>query len=217
MNILWSWHFLHVRVWNKFIKNKASLTPPFWSQCLHQVIRRHIHIGVSWCIMISTRLDAFYNHWKNELAYRPMTTRSLCIFTLRVQCCDVSYDFCKKAFVFTSGCLYEGACLYLRYLCLLVYNGVQHILCVCFVLFFFVLCILLCQFLWIVPFWLPLRFSLTFINVYLRRNVKIDRNNLTTLYSLNMVSNYVEMFDESLFAYSKSMINIFWLVNTFNC
>ena len=117
---------------------------------MQKVIRRHIYIDVSWCIMISTRLDAFYNRWKNELAYRPMTTRSLCIYTLRVQCCDVSYDFCKKAFVFTSSCLYEGACLYLRYLCLLAHNGVHHILCCDFGLFFFVLCILRCQFLWIV-------------------------------------------------------------------
>ena len=31
---------------------------------------------------------------------------------------------------------------YLRYLCLFVYSGVQHILCCVFVLFFFVLCTL---------------------------------------------------------------------------
>jgi hypothetical protein len=31
------------------------------------------------------------------------------------------------------------------------------------VVFFFVLCTVCCQFLWIVPFWLPLRYSLTFI------------------------------------------------------
>jgi len=33
-----------------------------------------------------------------------------------------------------------------------------------FTFFLFVLCILCCQFLWIVHFWLPLRYSLTFIN-----------------------------------------------------
>ena len=38
----------------------------------------------------------------------------------------------------------------LCYLCLFVHSGVQHILCCMFALFFFVLCILCCQFLWIV-------------------------------------------------------------------
>ena len=53
---------------------------------------------------------------------------------------------------------------YLCFLCLYVHIGVQHILCCVFVLFFFILCALCCQFLWIVPlFWLPLRYSLTFI------------------------------------------------------
>jgi hypothetical protein len=37
----------------------------------------------------------------------------------------------------------------------IAYSGVQHILCCVFVLFFFVLCTLCCQFLWIVYFWLP--------------------------------------------------------------
>jgi hypothetical protein len=36
---------------------------------------------------------------------------------------------------------------YLRYLCLFAHNGVQHILCYVFVLLFFALCILCCQFL----------------------------------------------------------------------
>jgi hypothetical protein len=51
----------------------------------------------------------------------------------------------------------------LRYLCLRVHSGVQHTLCCVFALFFFVLCALCCQFLWIVNIWLPLRYSLTFI------------------------------------------------------
>ena len=36
---------------------------------------------------------------------------------------------------------------YLRYLCLLTYSGVHHILCCVIVLFVFVLCALCCQFL----------------------------------------------------------------------
>jgi hypothetical protein len=56
---------------------------------------------------------------------------------------------------------------YLRYMCLLAHSGVQYILCSCWVFwgcfFFFVLCTLCCQFLWIVLFWLPHPCSLTFI------------------------------------------------------
>jgi hypothetical protein len=37
---------------------------------------------------------------------------------------------------------------YLRYLLFVAHNGVQHILCCVFVLFFFVLCGLCCQFHW---------------------------------------------------------------------
>ena len=50
-----------------------------------------------------------------------------------------------------------------RYLCLLAHSGVQHILCCVFALYVFVLCTLCCQFLWTVHFWLPLRYSVTFI------------------------------------------------------
>ena len=57
-----------------------------------------------------------------------------------------------------------GPMPYLRHLCLFVHNDVQHILCCVFVLFFLVLCTLWCQFLWVVNFWLPLRYSLTFIS-----------------------------------------------------
>jgi len=53
---------------------------------------------------------------------------------------------------------------YLRYLYLFVHMGVQHILCCVFLLFFFVLCTLCCQFLWMIHFWLLLRHSLTCIS-----------------------------------------------------
>jgi hypothetical protein len=42
-----------------------------------------------------------------------------------------------------------GLMSYLRYLCLFACSGVQHISCCVFVLFFFVLCTLCCQCLWI--------------------------------------------------------------------
>ena len=57
-----------------------------------------------------------------------------------------------------------GLMSYLRYLCFFAHSGVQHILCCVYVLFFFVLCTLCFQFLWIVhSFGSPLRYSLTFI------------------------------------------------------
>ena len=46
---------------------------------------------------------------------------------------------------------------------LFAHSGVQHILSCVFVLFVFVLCTPCCQCLWIVPFWLAHRYSLTFI------------------------------------------------------
>jgi len=49
------------------------------------------------------------------------------------------------------------------YLCLFSHSGVQHILCCGILLFFLVLYTLCFQFLWIVNFWFPLRYSLTLI------------------------------------------------------
>ena len=68
---------------------------------------------------------------------------------------------------------------YLCYLCLLTCSGVQHILRFVFVLFFFVLCTLCCQFLCIVHFLLPLRYSLTFIST--KRNAFRSENSVFLL------------------------------------
>jgi hypothetical protein len=76
--------------------------------------------------------------------------------------------------LFVRGCM-----SYLCYLCLLAHSGVLHILCCGFFLVF-VLCNLCCQFLWIVHYWLPLRYSLMFVYIewinecspYLVTNVK---------------------------------------------
>ena len=88
--------------------------------------------------------------------------------------------------------LVGGLMSYLRYLYSFAYSGLHHILCCVFVFFFLrivfpilpvsldyhfliapsvfynvylscVLCTVCCQFLWIILFWLPLRYSLTFI------------------------------------------------------
>jgi len=55
---------------------------------------------------------------------------------------------------------------YLRYLCLFAHSGVQHISCCVFVLFFLVLCTPCRHFLWIIHFWLPLRFSILLVLLY---------------------------------------------------
>jgi hypothetical protein len=66
-----------------------------------------------------------------------------------------------------------GLMFYLRYFCLFAYSDAQYILCCVFVLFFFVLCTLCSQFLRIVHFWLPLRYSLTFILTRANRRVPL--------------------------------------------
>ena len=58
-----------------------------------------------------------------------------------------------------SVCIYlqlivGGLIFYLRYLYLFGYGGLQHMLCCVFALFFFVLCTLCYQFLWIVFFFI---------------------------------------------------------------
>ena len=64
-------------------------------------------------------------------------------------------------------CLWEGSSLIYVCLCLFAYSGVQLILWCVFVLFFFVLCTLCCQFILIVHYWLPIHYSLTFIQIVL--------------------------------------------------
>ena len=63
-------------------------------------------------------------------------------FTLWLPCCDLHYNDCGKQYylhldlqLFVGGIMF-----YLRYLCLLVHSGVQHILCCVFGLFIFVFC-----------------------------------------------------------------------------
>jgi hypothetical protein len=90
----------------------------------------------------------------------------LCFFTFWVPYCDVCYDFHLKMMFGSS--LPPVVCRRAHVLFMLFvfvcHSGVQHILCCVFVMFFLVLCTLCCQFLWIVHFWLPLRYSLMFIS-----------------------------------------------------
>ena len=81
--------------------------------------------------------------------------------------CWCPWQFLHKndvRFVFTSSCLKEGSCLiYVICVCLRIVVSNAHYVVVLF-FFLFVLCTLCCQFLWIVHFLLPLRYSLTFID-----------------------------------------------------
>jgi hypothetical protein len=57
--------------------------------------------------------------------------------------CEIWYVLCLNTFFFI---------VYVHYLCLFAHSGLQHILCCVFYLFYFVLCTLCCQFLWLVLF-----------------------------------------------------------------
>ena len=95
------------------------------------------------------------------LIYLVVCAFLLSVFTFWVPCCDVRYDFPHKhdvRFVFTSSpvvcrCLITVISVGLRKL-------VSNTYCI---VYFFVLFTLCCQFLWIVYFWVPLWYSLTFI------------------------------------------------------
>jgi hypothetical protein len=84
----------------------------------------------------------------------------LCVFTFWFPCCDFRI---KAMFSSSVPPVVGGPMSYLHYLCLFVHSGVQIILCCDFDLNFFVLCTLCAQYLWIVIFLFPLRYSLTFI------------------------------------------------------
>ena len=107
----------------------------------------------------------------------------LCVYNdFRIRRCSVR--FYLQLFV-------GGLMPYLRYLCLFTYSGVQHILCCVFVLFFFVLCTLCCQVLWIVHLWLAFRCSLTFILYIFRLSLNcIGFNGVNTIFS-NMLCHVV--------------------------
>jgi hypothetical protein len=89
----------------------------------------------------------------------------LCLFGYSgvqlVLCCvclgTVGSNLCCVVFVWVQ---WGPTCVVL---CLFGYSGVQLVLCCIFALFFFVLCTLCYQFLWIVHLWFPLRYSITFI------------------------------------------------------
>ena len=72
---------------------------------------------------------------------------------------NISYTDVNERYVLFCNCIYV---LFRLFVFVCVYWCPAHIIS-CFVLFFFVLCDLCCQFLWIVHCLLPLRYYLTFI------------------------------------------------------
>jgi hypothetical protein len=75
----------------------------------------------------------------------------LSVFTFRVPCYNFRYDVRIKTMFGSS--LSPAVCKMAHVLCtLFAYNGVQNIVCCILFIFFFVLCTLCCQFLWIVAF-----------------------------------------------------------------
>jgi hypothetical protein len=128
----------------------------FWNRS-HSVVKK-IHFIV--------RIIANKKHPQSQChnLTRILVYHLLRIFLSWVPCWDVRYVYLMRTMFGSSlppvvcGC----ACL-LRFWWLIVHSGIQHIFCCVFVLFFFVLCTLCCQILWIVHCWFPLRCSLAFI------------------------------------------------------
>jgi len=75
-------------------------------------------------------------------------TNLLCVFTVWVPCCDVSYDFRIKTMCGSS--LPPVVCRRVHVLFMFVCLWCPTHIVLCFCLFVFVLCTICCQFLWIV-------------------------------------------------------------------
>jgi len=102
--------------------------------------------------------------------------------------------YANKAGLYQQKLFIGGLLSYLRYLCLFAYSGVQHILCCVFALFVFALCILYCQYLWIVHSWLPLRVSLTSIYTLHCSNILNASNDIWPLHfsrSINLWGHFL--------------------------
>ena len=114
--------------------------------------------------------DELLTH-REHLSSPPVFWWGLCCLSL-ILCCPVMCFYVRSEFSVVMSATISAYKWYSIRPCLqlfltgyfwvcFVHSGVQHILwCV---LFFFVLCTLCCQFLWIVHFWLPLQRSLKFI------------------------------------------------------
>ena len=98
-------------------------------------------------------------------------------FTFRVQCCDVRYDFrTQRMFGSVSPAVVYMRARLIYVFCACLRIVVSYAYCVVFLLCLSlscVLCTLFFQFLWIVHYWLPIRFSLTLIYKLTRVNTEM--------------------------------------------
>jgi len=129
--------------------HKTSLTPPLFTEVTVPSQESELSCVSVLGFSILPFLRFFY--WILEL------------FSVKPCALSVTISAWKRCSVRLYLRLFVGGRMsYLRYLRWSVF---PHILCCVLVLFFFDLCIICCQFLWIVQFWLPLLYSLTFINL----------------------------------------------------
>ena len=112
---------------------------------------------------------------------------------------------------FNNVCI-GGPVSYLRYLYLLAHSSVQHILCSVFVLFVLVLFTLCCQFLWIVHYWLPLWYSLTFI----KQNIGHILNLFSKLYHIDNLQVTISVWKFLMMASCKEIVYMSGLVHNCN-
>jgi hypothetical protein len=102
------------------------------------------------------------------------------------------------------SCLIYVICICLRI--------VQHILCSVFVLFVLVLFILCCQLLWIVHYWLPLRYFLTFI----KQSIGHIWNVFSKLYRIDNLQVTISVWKFLMMASCKEIVYMSGLVHNCN-
>jgi hypothetical protein len=115
------------------------------------MVRKCLHFLKLW-----TLSNVFYERTQNKFRLKVLRTVGILVTISTYNRCSVRLFL--QLFVWK-------VMSYLHYLCLFAYSCVQHILCCVFAIVFWVLCTQCCQFLLIVYFGLPLRYSLTFIGL----------------------------------------------------
>ena len=129
---------------DKMKKNKHTTAIKRYQDKILILIHHFIRLGIALACLLASGIRVVY-------IFSFVCVVLLCVFTFWIPCCNVRLDFCIKA-MFDSSLL-PAVCrrAYIRYMCLRIV--VSNTFC-----FVFVLCTLCCRFLWIVHFWLPLRF-----------------------------------------------------------
>jgi len=158
--IKWQWIFYFLR---RCLLSYITSRTFTWLDC----------IWVTRCLIRRRNCLSFASTWVHPWLFGGVPAAHIFSFL----CCPIMYLYvlssvlwCPLRFPHINGSvrlylqLFVGMRMsYLRYMCLFANSGVHHILCC---VFFFVVCTLCCQFLWIVHFWLPIRYSLTFTYIY---------------------------------------------------